>query len=41
VHRDETAVLSMPLDNAFQAEVQANGGRADARSGGPGVSFNA
>jgi hypothetical protein len=31
----------MPLDNAFQAEVQANGGVTDVGSGGPGVSFNA
>jgi len=29
----------MPLDNAFDCEVQANGGRPDAGSGGPGVSF--
>jgi hypothetical protein len=34
-------VLFMPLDNAFQAEVQANGGRVNAVAGGPGVSFNA
>jgi hypothetical protein len=31
----------MLLDNAFAAEVQANGGRYDAGSGGPGASFNA
>ncbi len=29
----------MPLDNAFRAEVQANGGAREAGSGGPGVSF--
>jgi hypothetical protein len=29
----------MPLDNAFRGEGQANGGRQDAGSGGPGVSF--
>jgi hypothetical protein len=31
----------MPLDNAFTGEVQADGGRTDAGSGGPGASFNA
>jgi hypothetical protein len=29
----------MPLDNAIAIEVQANGGAANARSGGPGASF--
>jgi hypothetical protein len=29
----------MPLDNASAIEVQANGGAADAGSGGHGVSF--
>jgi hypothetical protein len=31
----------MALDNAVAAEVQANGRRRDAGSGGPGGSFNA
>jgi hypothetical protein len=31
----------MPLDNAIRTVVQANGGRLDAGSGGPGASFNA
>jgi hypothetical protein len=39
VQRDGTAVRFMLLDNAFDIELQANGGRWDARSGGPGVSF--
>jgi hypothetical protein len=39
--RDGTAERFMPLDNAFAGEVQANGGRPDAASGGPGASFNA
>jgi len=41
VWRDGTAVLAMFLDNAFLAEAQRNGGVTDARSGGPGASFNA
>jgi hypothetical protein len=41
VQRDGTAVRFMPLDNAFQAAVQANGGASDAGAGGPGASFNA
>jgi hypothetical protein len=39
--RDGTAERFMPLDNAFQAEVQADGGATEAGSGGPGASFNA
>jgi hypothetical protein len=39
--RDGTAERFMPLDNAFAGEGQANGGRLDAASGGPGASFNA
>jgi hypothetical protein len=31
----------MPLDNAFQAGVQADGGVTNASAGGPGASFNA
>jgi len=31
----------IPLDTVFQSEAQRTGGLADARSGGPGVSFNA
>jgi hypothetical protein len=35
------AVRIMPLDNAFQLRSARHGGRADAGTGGPGVSFNA
>jgi hypothetical protein len=39
--RDGTAERFMLLDNAFLLEVQRSGGATNARSGGPGASFNA